>query len=150
MRTRHLSLLPLPRHVIHGPTRPSDTLLTSPSLDAIERHLELQMKTTAGTQIRVPAARASSSPSLARKSLPVPPSALATPSPASTSPDGHWKLPKRKAAGTQIAFPPPVPPHPPPSLGNYSPFPHLHSPFPPLPRRHPTATGNCQKQGRSE
>src|SRR5262245_44866872 len=86
------SLLPLPRHFIHSPTHPSDTLVTSPSLDVIEQHLELQMKTTVGTQICVPAAHASS----------------------------------------------------PPSLRNHSPFPHLHSPLPPLPRHHPTANGNCQ------
>src|SRR5262245_49944763 len=133
MRTCHLSLLPLPRHSIHGPTRPSDTLVTSPTLDVIARHLELQMKTTAGTQIRVPAARASSSPSLARKSLPVPPSALATPSPASTSPDGHWKSPNKQPRARRIAYPPPSPPQPPPTPKPSPPAPPPHPPPPPPP-----------------
>src|SRR5262245_24091189 len=71
--------------------------------------------------------------------------APSSPPRVSTSSNDTPNCQKNAPRAHKYAYPPPVPPHPPPSLGNYSPFPHLHSPLPPLPRRHPTATGNCQK-----
>src|SRR5262245_55964614 len=71
--------------------------------------------------------------------------APSSPPRVSTSSNDTPNCQKNAPRAHKYAYPPPVPPHPPPSLGNYSPFPHLHMPLPPLPRRHPTATGNCQK-----
>src|SRR5262245_50809320 len=71
--------------------------------------------------------------------------APSSPPRVSTSSNDTPNCQKNALRARKYAYPPPVPPHPPPSLGNYSPFPHLHLPLPPLPRRHPTATGNCQK-----
>src|SRR5262245_44977078 len=71
--------------------------------------------------------------------------APSSPPRVSTSSNDTPNCQKNAPRARKYAYPPPVPPHPPPSLGNHSRFPHLHSPFPPLPRPHPTATGNCQK-----
>src|SRR5262245_21606747 len=55
----------------------------------------------------------------------------------------HLELQMKTTVGMQICVPT-VCASSPPSLRNHSPFPHLHSPLPPLPQCHPTANGNCQ------